>query len=207
MLSNFLITLFSVFGSVTEYNRHCSNGGNCFTILREKADTIVGASALVNTKLVAFLIVLAVPVTAGLTACLDPRYVIGLNTALFTPLAPKLAVVFTKGARPYLYPSCNAFPTIGKPAPINVPSAPYLILFLNSAAALFLPVKPFVSSGSKNKDSLPGSDTKKSVAPTTVIPSMALDAILLTFLALAVLPIPSTTFLICLKVLVLFKTF
>ena len=102
MLSNFLITLSSLLGFVTEYNLHCSNGGSCFTILPEKADTIVGAIAFVNTKSVAFLIPLAVPVTTGLTASLDPRYVIGLNTALFIPLAPSDAVVFTKGARPYL---------------------------------------------------------------------------------------------------------
>ena len=39
MLSNFLITLISLLGFVTEYNLHCSNGGNCLTILPEKPDT------------------------------------------------------------------------------------------------------------------------------------------------------------------------
>ena len=52
------------------------------------------------------------------------------------------------------------------------------------AAAFFLPVKPSVDSGSKKKDSLPGSDAIKSVAPTIVAPSTALEAILLTFLVL-----------------------
>ena len=70
----------------------------------------------------------------------------------------------------------------GKPPPTNVPSAPYLILFLNSAPAFFLPVNPSVDSGSKNKDSLPGSDAKKSVTPTIVAPSVALVATLLVFL-------------------------
>jgi hypothetical protein len=92
---------------------------------------------------------------------------------LFIPLAPNDAVVFTKGARPYLYPNCIPLPIRGKPKPTIAPSCPYLILFLNSAAALFLPVRPDVLSGSKNKDFLPGSDAKKSVAPTTVAPSIA----------------------------------
>ena len=119
----------------------------------------------------------------------------GLNTAVLTPLVPSLAAVFTKGARPYLYPSCKPLPTRGKPPPINTPSCPYFILFLNSAAAFSLPLKFFVDSGSKKKDCLPGSDARKSVAPTTVAPSNILYAILLTFLLLPPL-IPSITFLI-----------
>ena len=43
-------------------------------------------------------------------------------------------------------------------------------------------VKPSVDSGLKNKDSLPGSDAKKSVTPTIVAPSVALVATLLVFL-------------------------
>ena len=102
MLSNFFITLSSLLGEVTENNLHSSNLGNCVTILPEKPDTIVGAKNFVNAKFVACRSFLAVPATTGLTASLDPRYVIGLNTALFTPLAPKDAVVLTNGARPYL---------------------------------------------------------------------------------------------------------
>ena len=147
MLSSLFKTLNSLPGFVTEYNLHCSNGGNCFTILPEKPDTIAGAIAFVKTKLVALLIPLPALVTTGATNGLDPRYEIGLNTALSTPFAPNFAVVFTKGARPYLYPSCKLLPTRGKPAPINTPSCPYLILFLNSAAALSLPFNPFVDSG------------------------------------------------------------
>ena len=98
--------------------------------------------------------------------------------------APTLAVTLTGGLRPYLYISCIPLPTRGKPPPTSVPSCPYFILFLNVAAAFFLPVKPSVDSGSKKKDSLPGSDAIKSVAPTIVAPSTALEAILLTFLVL-----------------------
>jgi hypothetical protein len=58
-----------------------------------------------------------------------------------------------------------------------VPSRPYLILFLNSAPALSLPVKPSVFSGSKKKEGLSGSDARKSVTPTIVAPSTDLDAI------------------------------
>ena len=184
MLSNFLITLFSFIGDVIDCNLHFSNGGNCLTTLPENVDTIAGAKAFVNTKLEALRTSLALPATTGSTKGLDPRYDIGLNTALSTPLSPNLALVFTNGARPYLYPSCKPLPTRGKPPPISAPSYPYFILFLNDAAALSLPVKPFVDSGSKNKDLLPGSDAIKSVAPTTAIPSIALAAILLIFLVL-----------------------
>ena len=44
----------------------------------------------------------AVFFTTGATSSLDPRYAIGLNTAVFIPFAPNLAVVFINGARPYL---------------------------------------------------------------------------------------------------------
>ena len=116
---------------------------------------------------------------------LYPKYIsAGLNTALSIAFAPTLAVTLTGGLRPYLYPNCIPLPTRGKPPPTNVPSCPYFILFLNVAAAFFLPVKPSVDSGSKKKDSLPGSDAIKSVAPTIVAPSTALEAILLTFLVL-----------------------
>ena len=119
---------------------------------------------------------------------------------------PTLAVVFTNGAKPNLYPSCKPLPIIGKPPPIIEPSNPYFILFLNDAATLSLPVNPSVASGSNNKDSLPGSDTKRSVAPTIATPSIALAAILLIFFVLA----PFILFispLICPAVLVLRKTF
>ena len=130
MLSNFLITLFSFIGDVIDCNLHFSNGGNCLTILPENVDTIEGAKAFVNTKLEALRTTLALPATTGSTKGLDPRYDIGLNTALSTPLNPNLALVFTNGARPYLYPSCKALPTIGKPPPTSAPSYPYFILFL-----------------------------------------------------------------------------
>ena len=104
---------------------------------------------------------------------------------MFTPLAPNLAVVFINGARPYLYPNCAPLPKRGKPKPTNAPSCPYFILFLNDAAALSLPVNPCVDSGSKKKDFLPGSDARKSTAPTTVAPSIALAAILLIFCVFA----------------------
>ena len=65
-----------------------------------------------------------------------------------------------------------------------------------------LPVKPSVDSGSKKKDGLPGSDAIKSVAPTTVMPSIALYAIVLSFFFLAPF-IPSIVFLSLPAVLVL----
>jgi hypothetical protein len=77
--------------------------------------------------------------------------------------------------------SCAAFPIKGKPPPIIVPSAAYLSLFLSVAAAFFLPFNPLVSSSSKNNASLPGSDAKKSVTPTTVKPSNDLTATVLNF--------------------------
>jgi hypothetical protein len=55
MLSNFFITLSSLNGEAISLNLHCSNGGNCLTILPEKVDTIAGAIAFVNVKFVAFL--------------------------------------------------------------------------------------------------------------------------------------------------------
>ena len=109
---------------------------------------------------------------------------IGLTKALSATLVPILAVVLTTGANPYLYPSWVNLPTIGKPPPTIAPSAPYLILFLNSAAAFFLPVKPSVFSGFTNKESLPGSDAKKSVTPINAKPSADLVATWLIFLAL-----------------------
>ena len=70
---------------------------------------------------------------------------------------------------------CIALPIKGKPPPSIVPSTPNLTLFINSAAAFFLPVKPFVLLGVTIKPkSLPGSDARKSVAPKTVAPSKAL---------------------------------
>ena len=56
------------------------------------------------------------------------------------------------------------------------PSAPNRTLFLNTAPAFFLPVKPSVDSGVNNKGStlLHSLDAIKSVAPTIVAPSTTL---------------------------------
>ena len=77
---------------------------------------------------------------------------------------------------PYLAPTVAIFarglPSIGKPAPIIVPSAPNLNLFLNLASAKSLPSKP--SSLSFSKTNGPSSficlapEVIKSVAPKAV---------------------------------------
>ena len=140
--------LLTGFGSVTDFNLHCSNGGSCVTTFLDIPDTSKGAISLLTVKLVAFCIPFDALVVNGFAILLPNINSAGLNTVLSIVFAPRLALVFTKGANPYLYPSCVNLPTIGKPPPTNVPSAPYLILFLNSAPAFFLPVSPSVDSGS-----------------------------------------------------------
>ena len=113
------------------------------------ADITVGAKTLVKVNFVASLVFLAIVVVKGAANLFPKSSSIGLKARTSVVLAPILAVVLTKGAKPYLYPSWVNFPTIGKPPPTIAPSAPYLILFLNSAAAFSLPLKFSVFSGSK----------------------------------------------------------
>jgi len=80
-----------------------------------------------------------------------------------------------------------AFPTKGKPKPKIVPSAPYINLFLRSAAALSLPLNFDVSSNGKNNVPIasgepPNFSAKASVAAklpvllaTFVIPLVAMN--------------------------------
>ena len=86
----------------------------------------------------------------------DIAQLIGLKVKLLTALKPKPIAGSPTGLNAYLYPCCIALPISGKPAPIKVPSSPNLSLFLNSTAAFFLPVNPFVDSGSTKKVGRPG---------------------------------------------------
>ena len=163
-------------GDVTDCSLHLSNGGSCLTTLPDIPDTNKGATTLLTVNLPAFCKPSDACLVKGATILLPNNISTGLTTTVLIPFAPSCAtpipnLLDSNGAKPYLYPSCVALPTNGKPPPTVIPSIPYLILFLNSAPAFSLPLKPFVSSGLKNKDSLPGSDAKKSVAPTIAAPS------------------------------------
>ena len=163
-------------GDVTDCSLHLSNGGNCLTILLDIPDTNKGATTLLTVNFPAFCNVSDPAFVKGAISLLPSNNSTGLTTTVLIPFAPNCAtpipnLLDNNGDKPYLYPSCVALPINGKPPPTVIPSIPYLILFLNSAPAFSLPLKLFVSSGLKNKDSLPGSDAKKSVAPTIAAPS------------------------------------
>ena len=69
--------------------------------------------------------------------------------------SPKPITGSPTGLSPYLYPSCAPLPTIGNKPPTIAPSIPNFILFLNSAAAFFLPFNLLVSSGLTKNVGLP----------------------------------------------------